>query len=45
MVNKLKLAVVHFTCCACVWIYRWTKNYGKSGLGHWVVAGHGLVGL
>ena len=40
MVNELKLAVVHFThqnpmqICACAWIYRWTKNYGKSGLGH-----------
>ena len=37
---KLKLAVVHFThqnplqICACAWIYRWTKNYGKSGLDH-----------
>ena len=45
MVNKLKLAVVHFPhqnpmqICACAWIYRWTKNYGKSGLGHWAVAG------
>ena len=40
MVNELKLAVVHFThqnpmqICACAWIYRWTKNYGKSGLSH-----------
>ena len=40
MGNKLKLAVVHFThqnlmqICACTWIYCWTKNYGKSGLGH-----------
>ena len=40
MVNELNLAVVHFThqnvhqnpmqICACAWIYRWTKNYGKS---------------
>ena len=52
MVNELKLAVVHFThqnpmqICVCAWIYRWTKNYGKSGLGHraagrWAVAGRG----
>ena len=47
MVNELKLAVVHFThqnpiqICACAWIYRWTKNYGKSRLGHWAVAGRG----
>ena len=40
MVNEFKLAVVHFACpnpmqtCACAWINRWTKNYGKSGLGH-----------
>ena len=40
MVNELKLAVVHFThqnpmqICACAWIYRWKKMYGKSGLGH-----------
>ena len=39
MVNELKLVVIHFThqnpmqICACAWIYRWTKNYGKSGLG------------
>ena len=40
MVNELNLAVVHFThqnvhqnpmqICACAWIYRWTKNDGKS---------------
>ena len=40
MVNELKLAVAHFThqnpmqICACAWIYRWTKNYGKSRVGH-----------
>ena len=51
MVNELKLAVVHFThqnpmqICACAWIYRWTKNYGKSRLGHWAVASRGPVGL
>ena len=40
MVNEFKLTVVHFArpnpmqICACAWIYRWTKNCGKSGLGH-----------
>ena len=39
MVNEFKLTVVHFArpnpmqICACAWIYRWTKNCGKSGLG------------
>ena len=39
MVNEFKLAVVHIArpnpmqTCACAWIYRWTKNCGKSGLG------------
>ena len=39
MVNKFKLTVVHFASpnlmqiCACGWIYRWTKNCGKSGPG------------
>ena len=23
--------------CVCAWIYRWTKNCGKSGLGHLAV--------
>ena len=37
MVNEFKLTVVHFArpnpmqTCACAWIYRWTKNCGKSG--------------
>ena len=37
MVNEFKLTVVHFArpnpmqTCACAWIYRWTKNFGKSG--------------
>ena len=39
MVNELKLAVVHF------WIYCWTKNYKKSGLGRWAVAGRRAAGL
>ena len=56
--NELKLSVVHFThqnpmqICACSWIYRWTKNYGKSALGRraagrWAVVacGRGPVGL
>ena len=30
----LKLTVVHVVqICVCAWIYRWTKNCGKSGLG------------
>ena len=39
MVTEFKLTVVHFArpnpmrICACAWIYRWTKNCGKSGLG------------
>ena len=39
VVTKFKLTVVHVThpnpmlICACAWIYRWTKNCGKSGLG------------
>ena len=47
MVNKLKLGTVQFThqnpiqICACAWIYRWTKNYGKTGLGQRAVAGRG----
>ena len=49
MVNKLKLAVIHFThqnlmqIYACTWIYRWTKNPEKSGLGH-PAAGHWPLG-
>ena len=37
MVNRFKLTVIHFASpnlmqiCACAWIYRWTKNCGKSG--------------
>ena len=48
MVNKFKLAVVHFACpnsmhtCACAWINRCTKNGGKSGLGHRAIMGRGL---
>ena len=48
MVNELILAVVHFVhqnpmqICACAWIYRWTKNYGKSALGRQAVVGRGL---
>ena len=32
--------------CACAWIYRWTKKYGKSGLGHRVAGlpGHQAFG-
>ena len=50
MVNEFKLTVVHFACpnpmqiCACAWIYSWTKNCGKSGLGHWAIAGHWAFG-
>ena len=50
MVNELKLPVVHFTyqnpmqICSCAWIYCWTKNYGKSGLGCWAVVGGRLLG-
>ena len=38
MVNEFNLTIVHFArpnpmqICACAWIYRWTKNGGKSGL-------------
>ena len=38
--ERKKLLAVYFThqnpmqICACAWIYRWTKNYGKSELGH-----------
>ena len=48
MVNEFKLTVVHVArpnlmqICACAWIYRWTKNCGKSGLGRWAEAGRGL---
>ena len=44
MVTEFKLTVVHVAqmqTCACAWIYRWTKNCGKSGLGHWAVVGRG----
>ena len=40
MATEFKLTVVHFArpnpmqICACAWSYRWTKNCGKSGLGH-----------
>ena len=39
MVNEFKLTVVHFArpnpmqICGCAWIYRWTKDCAKSGLG------------
>ena len=39
MLNEIKLTVVNFALtnqmhiCACAWIYRGTKNCGKSGLG------------
>ena len=39
MVNKFKLTIVHVAgpnpmhIRACAWIYHWTKNCGKSGLG------------
>ena len=56
MVNKFKLVVVHFAqpnlmqTCTCAWIYRWTKNCGKSGLGRraiagrWAMVGHWAFG-
>ena len=50
MVNKLKLAIIHVTpqnpmqICACAWIYRWTKNYGKSGLGYRASGPPGVAG-
>ena len=40
IVNEFKLTVVHFArpnpmqICACAWISLWTKNFGKSGVGH-----------
>ena len=36
--NEFTLTVIYFArsnpmqICACAWIYRWTKNCGKSGL-------------
>ena len=45
MVNEFKLTFVHVArpnlmqICAYAWIYRWTKNCGKSGLGRRAVAG------
>ena len=51
MVNEFKLAVVHFArpnlmqTCACAWIYCWTKNCGKPGLGLRAAAGCGPLGI
>ena len=50
MISEFKLAVVHFARpirpnpMDCAWIYRWTKNCGKSGLGLWATGLSWAVG-
>ena len=48
MVNEFKLTIVYVAhpnpmhIYACAWIYHWTKNCGKSGLGRGPPCSHGL---
>ena len=50
MISEFKLTVVHFARpirpnpMDCAWIYRWTKNCGKSGLGLWATGLSRAVG-
>ena len=48
MISEFNPTVVHFALpirpMDCAWIYRWTKNCGKSGLGLWATGLSRAVG-